>query len=70
MCHCNPVTIKLSVQSLENCQLNCYNDASFGNLSTGGSQGGYVIFLTSLMGVQEIALGCKKYDGSRNVRIC
>ena len=43
----NPVTIKLGVESLENCQLNCYNDASFGNLSTGGSQGGYVIFLKS-----------------------
>ena len=44
---CNPVTIKLGVESLENCQLVCYNDASFGNLSTGGSQGGYVIFLKS-----------------------
>ena len=33
------------MQSLDQCELECYSDASFGNLSDGGSQGAFIIFL-------------------------
>ena len=33
------------IKSLESCQLECYSDASFGNLTDSGSQGAFVIFL-------------------------
>lgn len=36
-----------SVGNIEEAKLICYSDASYGNLSDGGSQGGYVIFLSN-----------------------
>ena len=33
------------LSSVEDCIIECFSDASFGNLSDGGSQGGFVIFL-------------------------
>ena len=33
------------LDNIENCYLECYSDAAFGNLPDGGSQGGFVIFL-------------------------
>ena len=45
--------VKLMYPQLKNmreCCLECYADASFGNLMDGGSQGGYVIFLSDGFG--------------------
>ena len=33
------------LSAVEDCVIECFSDASFGNLSDGGSQGGFVIFL-------------------------
>ena len=40
------------IQSLESCSIECYTDAAFANLSTGGSQGGMVIFLKDSSGLR------------------
>ena len=45
----NSVTLKIGINDLENSHIVGYNDASFGNLPDGGSQGGYIIFLKSRM---------------------
>ena len=42
-----PVKIFFSrLRDVSDCSVECYSDAAFGNLSNGGSQGGYVIFIT------------------------
>ena len=38
------------LQSLTNCSLECFSDASFANLPGGGSQGGFIIFLQDSRG--------------------
>ena len=38
------------IQALDRCSLECFCDASFGNLSDGGSQGAYVVFLRDSLG--------------------
>ena len=45
-------TVSLSFPKLQddNISVECYSDASFGNLNNGGSQGGYVIFITDTEG--------------------
>ena len=40
------------IQSLESCSIECYTDAAFANLSTGGSQGGLIIFLKDSTGLR------------------
>ena len=40
------------IKSLESCSIECYTDAAFANLSTGGSQGGMVIFLKDSSGLR------------------
>jgi hypothetical protein len=35
---------------LKDCSIECYSDASFGNLDNGGSQGGYVVFIVDRCG--------------------
>ena len=37
---------------LEYCHLECYSDASFGNITGGVSQGGYIVFLACLNGLK------------------
>ena len=51
------------VNSIEDCILECYADSSFANLSDGGSQGGYVIFLRDSMGIR-----CPLLWQSRKIR--
>lgn len=46
----NPILIKLGLESLENLEIVAYNDASFGNLNDGGSQGAVMIFLKDQKG--------------------
>lgn len=41
----NPVLIKLGLSSLDNLEIVAYNDASFGKLDDGGSQGATIVFL-------------------------
>ena len=48
---------------IEDCHLACYSDASFANLSSGGSQGGMVIFLKDSDGKQ-----CPIYWQTRKIR--
>lgn len=38
------------LDDIKQCFFECYTDASFGNLSDGGSQGGYIIFLSDYYG--------------------
>lgn len=40
------------LSSLSECYFECYSDASFGNLSDSGSQGGYIIFISDGTGVR------------------
>ena len=43
----NPVILKYQAyQNLNDLQLCVFNDASFGNLKSGGSQGGFIIYIT------------------------
>ena len=49
--------------SLESCSLECFSDASFANLSDGGSQGGFIIFLKDVNGNR-----CPLHWQSRKVR--
>ena len=46
-----PITLQFpKLDGLEECYIECYSDAAFGNLQGGGSQGGYAIFLADLTG--------------------
>ena len=44
------VAVRFPKLSDRNLTVECFSDASFGNLSSGGSQGGYVIFVRDLEG--------------------
>ena len=51
------------LSAVEDCIIECFSDASFGNLSDGGSQGGFVIFLRDGEGRR-----CPIYWQSRRLR--
>ena len=51
------------LSSVGDCIIECFSDASFGNLSDGGSQGGFVIFLKDRQGRR-----CPIYWQSRKLR--
>ena len=51
------------LSAVEDCIIECFSDASFGNLSDGGSQGGFVIFLKDGEGRR-----CPVYWQSRKLR--
>jgi hypothetical protein len=42
---CYPV-----LENIKECSIECYSDASFGNLCDGGSQGGYIVFIVDCNG--------------------
>jgi hypothetical protein len=58
--------VSLSYRKLTNigeCSIECYSDASFGNLTDGGSQGGYIVFI-----VDDIGRRCPVTWQSRRIR--
>ena len=46
------VAIKFPKLSKKQLSVECYSDASFGNLTNGGSQGGYIIFISDYEGTR------------------
>ena len=60
-----PVKIFFSrLRGVLDCSVECYSDATFGNLSNGGSQGGYVTFITHASGnrcvvTRRFDIGCR-----------
>ena len=52
-----------NIQSIESCSIECFTDAAFANLPTGGSQGGMVIFLKDSSGLR-----CPIFWQSRKIK--
>ena len=48
----NQVTLKYPKLDHNTNFIECYSDASYGNMADGGSQGGYVIFLSDMDGAR------------------
>ena len=65
---CNPLAICFPcLDSLEECTITCYSDASLGNLQSGQSSGGYVLFLSGENG-KTCPLGWRSKTLRRVVR--